>query len=144
MTSRLFILTLFISLLATACVHQRGVVSGIWIGKARTAIEAEGQTLMKSSTYRYELNPDGTCTVTVNSLWEIDGAETVSEFSGIWEQHAQTITVKYNLLDEKNASADYATTPRDWNEVRHVFEFVDSGAGLLGMIDKKTVHLTRE
>ena len=53
------------------------------------------------------------------------------------------LTVKYNLLDRKNADAKYATTPRDWNEVKHFFHIDASGKLLKGTIDEAQVDLTR-
>ena len=121
MTLRLFISVLFVASLGSACVHSRFSADGVWIGTTRTTIEAEGQKLMKSSVYRFDLKPDGTCSISVESFWEVDGTKTVDEFEGSWEQRSNLLTVKYNLLDRKNADAKYATTPWDWNEVKHVF-----------------------
>ena len=98
---------------------------------------------MKSSFYRFDLKPDGTCSISVESFWEVDGTKTVDEFEGSWEQRSNLLTVKYNLLDRKNADAKYATTPRDWNEVKHVFHIDASGKLLKGTIDEAQVDLTR-
>ena len=143
MTLRLFIPVLFIALIGSACVHPRFSVEGVWIGKTHTSIEAEGQKLRKSSVYRFDLKPDGTCSISVESFWEVDGTKTVDEFEGSWEQRSSLLTVKYNLLDRKNADAKYATTPRDWNEVKHVFHIDASGKLLKGTIDEAQVDLTR-
>ena len=143
MTLRLFISVLFVASLGSACVHSRFSADGVWIGTARTTIEAEGQKLMKSSVYRFDLKPDGTCSISVESFWEVDGTKTVDEFEGSWEQRSNLLTVKYNLLDRKNADAKYATTPRDWNEVQHVFHIDASGKLLKGTIDDAQVDLTR-
>lgn len=143
MTLRLFIFTLLSAMVGSACVHPRFSASGVWVGKARIVIEAEGQNLTKSSEFRFNLRPDGRCTVTIKSLWEVDGAETVAEFDGTWEQRSNSVAVHYNLLDEKNTTTSYATTPRDWNEVQHVFRYDKSGTGLKGTIDEVQVQLIR-
>ena len=143
MTLRLFIPVLFVALIGSACVHSRFSADGVWIGTTRTTIEAEGQKLRKSSVYRFDLKPDGTCSISVESFWEVDGTKTVDEFEGSWEQRSKLITVKYNLLDRKNANAKYATTPRDWNEVQHVFHIDALGKLLKGTIDEAQVDLTR-
>ena len=98
---------------------------------------------MKSSVYRFDLKPDGTCSISVESFWEVDGTKTVYGFEGTWEQRSNALTVKYNLLDRKNADAKYATTPRDWNEVRHVFQIDATEKRLKGTIDEAQVDLTR-
>ena len=143
MTLRLFISVLFVASLASACVHSRFSADGAWIGKARTTIEAEGQKLIKSSFYRFDLKPDGTCSISVESFWEVDGTKTVDEFEGSWDQRSNLLTVKYNLQDRKNADAKYATTPRHWNEVRHVFQIDTTEKRLKGTIDEAQVDLTR-
>ena len=143
MTLRLFISVLFVASLGSACVHSRFSADGAWIGKARTTIEAEGQKLIKSSFYRFDLKPDGTCSISVESFWEVDGTKTVDEFEGSWEQRSNALTVKYNLLDRKNADAKYATTPRGWNEVRHVFQIYATEKRLKGTIDEAQLDLTR-
>ena len=79
----------------------------------------------------------------MESFWEVDGTKTVDEFEGSWEQRSNLLTVKYNLLDRKNADAKYATTPQDWNEVKHVFHIDASGKLLKGTIDEAQVDLTR-
>ena len=143
MTLRLFIPVLFVALIGSACVHSRFSADGVWIGPARTTIEAEGQKVRTSSVYRFDLKPDGTCSISVESFWEVDGTKTVDEFEGTWEQRSNALTVKYNLLDRKNADAKYATTPRDWNEVRHVFQIDATEKRLKGTIDEAQVDLTR-
>ena len=143
LTLRLFISVLFVASLGLACVHSRFSADGAWIGKARSTIEAEGQKLMKSSVYRFDLKPDGNCSISVESFWEVDGTKTVDEFEGTWEQRSNALTVKYNLLDRKNADAKYATTPRGWNEVRHVFQIDATEKRLKGTIDEAQVDLTR-
>ena len=143
MTLRLFIPVLFVALIGSACVHSRFSADGVWIGTARTTIEAEGQKLRKSSVYRFDLKPDGTSSISVESFWEVDGTKTVDEFEGTWEQRSNALTMKYNLLDRKNADAKYATTPRDWNEVRHVFQIDATEKRLKGTIDEAQVDLTR-
>jgi len=135
---------LLTALVGSACVHPRFSATGVWIGKARIAIEAEGQKLMKSCVYRFDFKPNGTCTVMVKSVWAIDGAKTISEFRGTWEQRLNAITVKYNSLDEKNTTQRYATTPRNWNEVQHVFQYGERGSELIGSIHEVQVYLTRK
>ena len=80
----------------------------------------------------------------VKSVWAIDGAKTISEFRGTWEQRLNAITVKYNSLDEKNTTQRYATTPRNWNEVQHVFQYGERGSELIGSIHEVQVYLTRK
>ena len=76
--------------------------------------------MKKTSNYQYTLYQDGYCTIYVKNIWDIDRLETRSEFKGLWYQESNIVNVQYNLLDEKKVSS-YATSPRNWNEVRHVF-----------------------
>ena len=143
MKLRLFIFALLSAMIGSACVHPRFSASGVWVGTARIIIEAEGQKLAKTSEFRFDLKPYGRCTVTIKSSWDVDGAETVAEFDGTWEQRSNSVAVHYNLLDEKNTTTGYATTPRDWNEVQHIFRYDKSGTGLKGTINEVHVQLNR-
>ena len=76
-------------------------------------------------------------------MWDIDGLETKDEFEGSWHQESTLVTVQYNLLDEKKVS-DYATTPRNWNEVRHVFTFDSKLMNMKGKYKNTEITLVKE
>ena len=99
--------------------------------------------MQKISNYYYTLHQDGSCTIIVKTIWDIDGLETRGEFEGSWHKKSNLVTVQYNLLDEKKVS-DYATTPRNWNEVRHVFTIDNKLMNMNGKIEDTEITLLKE
>ena len=116
---------------------------GSWKGLVITGINSEGKKMKKTSNYHYILHPDRSCTIIVKTMWDIDGLETKDEFEGSWHQESTLVTVQYNLLDEKKVS-DYATTPRNWNEVRHVFTFDSKLMNMKGKYKNTEITLVKE
>ncbi len=115
---------------------------GSWKGEIKTEIDSEGKKMQHTSKYNYTLNKDGSCSIIVETIWDIDGFKTKNEFEGSWQQESNTITVNYNLLDNKKVS-DYATTPRNWNEVRHVYKINNDSIHMHGEIEKTKVKLEK-
>jgi len=99
--------------------------------------------MQKTSNYQYTLYQDGYCTIFVINIWDNDGLETRNEFKGLWHQESNIVTVQYNLLDEKKVSS-YATTPRNWNEVRHVFTINNNLINMNGKIEGTEINLVKK
>ena len=129
MTLRLFIPVLFVALIGSACVHSHFSADGVWIGTARTTIEAEGQKLRKSSVYRFDLKPDGTCSISVESFWEVDGTKTVDEFEGSWEQRSNLLTAvsKLDLCSHEPSNSSTVFVPSTSQKLSTEIEQVPSG-----------------
>ena len=134
---------IFLAIFIIGC--QKPITSpiGSWKGKAITGIKSEGKKLKKTSNYHYTLHLGGSCTIIVKTIWDIDGLETKDEFEGSWHQESNIVTVQYNLLDEQKVS-DYATTPRNWNEVRHVFTFDSKLMNMKGRYKNTEITLVKE
>ena len=132
----------FSAIIIIGCLKPINSPVGSWKGKAITGINSEGKKMKKTSNYHYTLHQGGSCTIIVKTIWDIDGLETKDEFEGSWHQESNIVTVQYNLLDEKKVS-DYATTPRNWNEVRHVYKINNDSIHMHGEIEKTKVKLEK-
>ena len=133
----------FSSIIIIGCLKPIHSPVGSWKGKVITGINSEGGEMQKISNYHYTLHQDGSCTIIVKTIWDIDGLETRGEFEGSWHKESNFVTVQYNLLDEKKVS-DYATTPRNWNEVRHVFTIDNKLLNMNGKIEDTEITLLKE
>ncbi|MEE2614356.1 MAG: hypothetical protein VYC62_02085 [Verrucomicrobiota bacterium] len=133
----------FSAIIIIGCLKPINSPVGSWKGKAITGINSEGKKMKKTSNYHYTLHQGGSCTIIVKTIWDIDGLETKDEFEGSWHQESNRVTVQYNLLDEKKV-ADYATTPRNWNEVRHVFTIDSKLMNMNGNLESTEITLVRE
>ncbi len=133
----------FSAIIIIGCLKPINSPVGSWKGKAITGINSAGKKMKKTSNYHYTLNQGGSCTIIVKTIWDIDGLETKDEFEGSWHQESNIVTVQYNLLDEKKVS-DYSTTPRNWNEVRHVFTIDSKLMNMNGKLESTEITLVRE
>jgi hypothetical protein len=133
----------FSAIIIIGCLKPINSPVGSWKGKAITGINSEGKKMKKTSNYHYTLHQGGSCTIIVKTIWDIDGLETKDEFEGSWHQESNIVTVQYNLLDEKKVS-DYATTPRNWNAVRHVFTIDSKLMNMNGKLESTEINLVRE
>ena len=133
----------FSAVIIIGCLKPINSPVGSWKGNLITETNSEGKKMKKSISYHYALHQDGYCTIIVETIWDIDGLKTKYEFEGSWHQKSNTVTVQYNLLDEKNVS-DYATTPRNWNEVRHVFTIDNKLINMNGKLENTEITLVKE
>ena len=135
--------SIFSAFIIIGCVKTINSPVGSWKGEIETTIDSQGGKMKKTSNYQYTLYQDGYCTIYVKNIWDIDGLKTRSEFKGLWHQESNIVTVQYNLLDEKKVSS-YATTPRNWNEVRHVFTINYKLMNMNGKIEGKEINLVKK
>ena len=133
---------IFSAFIIIGCIKTINSPVGSWNGEIETTIDYQGVKMQKTSNYQYTLYQDGYCTIIVKNKWHFDGLETRNEFRGLWHQESNIVTVQYNLLDEKKVSS-YATTPRNWNEVRHVFTINNNFMNMNGKIEGAEINLEK-
>ena len=134
---------IFSAFIIIGCIKTINSPVGSWNGEIETTIDYQGVKMQKTSNYQYTLYQDGYCTIFVINIWDNDGLETRKEFKGLWHQESNIVTVQYNLLDEKKVSS-YATTPRNWNEVRHVFTINNNLINMNGKIEGTEINLVKK
>ena len=137
------LLSIFSVFIIVGCVKTINSPVGSWKGEVETTTDSQGGKMKKTSNYQYTLYQGGYCTIYVKHIWDIDGLETKNEFKGLWYQKANIVTIEYNLLDEKKVSS-YATTPRNWNEVRHVFIIKNNLMKMNGKIEGTEINLEKK
>ena len=133
---------IFSAFIIIGCIKTINSPVGSWNGEIETTIDYQGVKMQKTSNYQYTLYQDGYCTIFVINIWDNDGLETRNEFKGLWHQKSNIVTVQYNLLDEKKVYT-YATTPRNWNEVRHVFTINNNSMNMNGKIEGAEINLEK-